>query len=103
MVLDAAAVRRWCRLAADALGRTRGEIDALNVFPVPDGDTGTNLHLTVLAAADAASGGPVEADAEPGDEDTDGNGDAGRETSRGRSRTAGDSRRRGSDRTADVD
>ncbi|MGP4027946.1 DAK2 domain-containing protein [Actinomadura sp. 3N407] len=47
------AVRRWCRLTAEALGRTRTEIDALNVFPVPDGDTGTNLHLTVLAAADA--------------------------------------------------
>ncbi|MFC7732599.1 DAK2 domain-containing protein [Actinomadura keratinilytica] len=53
-VLDAAAVRRWSRLAADALGRTRAEIDSLNVFPVPDGDTGTNLHLTVLAAAGAA-------------------------------------------------
>jgi DAK2 domain fusion protein YloV len=52
-VLDTTAVRLWCRLAADALGRTRREIDALNVFPVPDGDTGTNLHLTVLAAAEA--------------------------------------------------
>ncbi|TDD91369.1 DAK2 domain-containing protein [Actinomadura darangshiensis] len=52
-VLDGGTVRRWCRLAADALGRTRTEIDALNVFPVPDGDTGTNLHLTVIAAADA--------------------------------------------------
>ncbi|MFA1549496.1 DAK2 domain-containing protein [Actinomadura chokoriensis] len=52
-MLDDAAVRRWCRLAADALGRTRGEIDALNVFPVPDRDTGANLHLTVVAAADA--------------------------------------------------
>jgi DAK2 domain fusion protein YloV len=61
MVLDAASVRRWCRLAADALGRTRGEIDALNVFPVPDGDTGTNLHLTVLAAADAADALPTGA------------------------------------------
>ncbi|MFA1539506.1 DAK2 domain-containing protein [Actinomadura monticuli] len=64
-MLDGAAVRRWCRLAADALGRTRGEIDALNVFPVPDGDTGTNLHLTVIAAADAldelpAAAGPAE-------------------------------------------
>ncbi|GAA2574222.1 DAK2 domain-containing protein [Actinomadura fulvescens] len=57
-VLDGAAVRQWCRLAAEALGRTRGEIDALNVFPVPDGDTGTNLHLTVLAAAEAAEALP---------------------------------------------
>ncbi|WP_329519857.1 DAK2 domain-containing protein [Spirillospora sp. NBC_01491] len=55
-VLDGAAVRRWSRLAAEALGRTRAEIDALNVFPVPDGDTGTNLHLTVLASADAITG-----------------------------------------------
>ena len=60
-VLDGAAVRRWSRLAADALGRTRGEIDALNVFPVPDGDTGTNLHLTVLAAAEAVEGLPEDA------------------------------------------
>ncbi|MCD0448371.1 DAK2 domain-containing protein [Actinocorallia sp. API 0066] len=62
--LDAPAVRRWARLAADALGRSRTEIDALNVFPVPDGDTGTNLHLTVLAAAEAveelAASAPLE-------------------------------------------
>ncbi|MCP2339746.1 hypothetical protein [Actinomadura rupiterrae] len=61
-VLDGAAVRRWCGLAAEALGRTRAEIDALNVFPVPDGDTGTNLHLTVLAAADAVQELPEDAD-----------------------------------------
>ncbi|WP_067481709.1 DAK2 domain-containing protein [Actinomadura hibisca] len=58
-VLDGTAVRRWIRLAAEALGRTRGDIDALNVFPVPDGDTGTNLHLTVLAAADAVAEAPA--------------------------------------------
>jgi len=62
-LLDAAAVRHWCRLAAEALGRTRAEIDALNVFPVPDGDTGTNLHLTVLAASEAVDGLPAGADA----------------------------------------
>ena len=27
------------------------EIDALNVFPVPDGDTGTNMNLTVASGA----------------------------------------------------
>src|SRR5687768_1905215 len=27
-----------------------GEVNALNVFPVPDGDTGTNMHLTMTAA-----------------------------------------------------
>ena len=52
--MDGDAVRRWCRLAADALTQTRAAIDALNVFPVPDADTGTNLQLTLLSAADAA-------------------------------------------------
>ncbi|MFJ2112719.1 MULTISPECIES: DAK2 domain-containing protein [unclassified Streptomyces] len=51
--LDAAAVRSWCSLALDALGREREEIDAINVYPVADGDTGTNLYLTVESAARA--------------------------------------------------
>ncbi|MEU4830481.1 DAK2 domain-containing protein [Streptosporangium sp. NPDC023615] len=62
-VLDPPAVRRWSRLAAETLGRGREEIDALNVFPVPDGDTGTNLHLTMLSAAEALDGLPGDADA----------------------------------------
>nr|WP_239123341.1 DAK2 domain-containing protein [Sphaerisporangium siamense] len=62
-LLDSGAVRRWSRLSAEVLGRARGEIDALNVFPVPDGDTGTNLHLTMLSAAEALDGLPAEADA----------------------------------------
>ncbi|MEU8269643.1 DAK2 domain-containing protein [Sphaerisporangium sp. NPDC049002] len=63
-VLDPQAVRRWSRLCADVLGRARTEIDALNVFPVPDGDTGTNLHLTMLSAAEALDGLPQDADSE---------------------------------------
>ncbi|MGK4583155.1 DAK2 domain-containing protein [Kitasatospora sp. HPMI-4] len=51
--LDAPTVRTWSRLALAALGQAREEIDALNVYPVPDGDTGTNLYLTVEAAAAA--------------------------------------------------
>lgn len=50
---DALAVRAWCGLALDALGRAREEIDAINVYPVADGDTGTNLYLTVESAAAA--------------------------------------------------
>jgi DAK2 domain fusion protein YloV len=49
--LDPPAVRAWCRLALQALGRAREEIDAINVYPVADGDTGTNLFLTVESAA----------------------------------------------------
>ncbi|MBE3007756.1 DAK2 domain-containing protein [Microbispora sp. NEAU-D428] len=63
-VLDPPAVRRWSRHCAAALGRARAEIDALNVFPVPDGDTGTNLHLTILSAAEAVDALPGDADAD---------------------------------------
>ncbi|MFK0167720.1 DAK2 domain-containing protein [Streptomyces sp. NPDC090306] len=48
---DALAVRTWCGLALRALGRAREEIDAINVYPVADGDTGTNMYLTVESAA----------------------------------------------------
>ncbi|MDT4948388.1 MAG: fatty acid kinase, partial [Pseudonocardiales bacterium] len=51
--LDADAVRRWSRTAVESLDAHRAEIDELNVFPVPDGDTGTNLSVTIRAAADA--------------------------------------------------
>jgi len=57
-VLDGETVRRWCRLSADALAQTRAAIDALNVFPVPDADTGTNLYITLMSAAEAAEALP---------------------------------------------
>jgi DAK2 domain fusion protein YloV len=60
-VMDGEAVRRWCRLAAVALAQARAAIDALNVFPVPDADTGTNLHITLMAAADAVDALPADA------------------------------------------
>jgi hypothetical protein len=53
--LDASAVRRWCSAAVDGLDARRGEINDLNVFPIPDGDTGTNLALTMHSAVDAVA------------------------------------------------
>jgi DAK2 domain fusion protein YloV len=50
---DLDVVRRFADLAVDGLAATREEIDALNVYPVPDGDTGTNMFLTVESARDA--------------------------------------------------
>lgn len=50
---DLAAVRRFAALSVEALSLAREEIDALNVYPVPDGDTGTNMYLTMDAAKDA--------------------------------------------------
>ncbi|WP_460494511.1 DAK2 domain-containing protein [Dactylosporangium cerinum] len=55
---DGAVVRRWCAAGLDALRRHRSEIDALNVYPVPDGDTGTNLALTMSAAVAAVDAAP---------------------------------------------
>ena len=46
-------VLRFVDIAVDALAEAREEIDALNVYPVPDGDTGTNMYLTIAAARDA--------------------------------------------------
>ncbi|MFM9609536.1 DAK2 domain-containing protein [Streptomyces niveiscabiei] len=62
--LDALAVRTWCGLALAALGGAREEIDAINVYPVADGDTGTNLYLTLESAATAVEA--VFAAHEPG-------------------------------------
>ncbi|WP_312859323.1 DAK2 domain-containing protein [Pseudonocardia xinjiangensis] len=52
-ILDSALLTGWTRAATQALERHRAEIDRINVFPVPDGDTGTNLLLTMRAATEA--------------------------------------------------
>jgi hypothetical protein len=51
--VDGAVLRAWLGLAVPALEAARERIDAVNVFPVADGDTGTNALLTVRGAADA--------------------------------------------------
>ncbi|HEX4247928.1 MAG TPA: DAK2 domain-containing protein [Pseudonocardia sp.] len=51
-VLDASAIRRWADASVDLLDAHRAELDRTNVFPVADGDTGTNLVLTLRAAAE---------------------------------------------------
>ena len=53
-------VVRFLDVATEALAGARQEIDALNVYPVPDGDTGTNMFLTLTAARDAARAEPEE-------------------------------------------
>lgn len=44
------ALVRAFSFAADWLGVHVDEVNALNVYPVPDGDTGTNMHLTLQSA-----------------------------------------------------
>ena len=49
---DLSTVRQLARGALQSLERNRQRIDDLNVYPVPDGDTGTNLTLTARSVVD---------------------------------------------------
>lgn len=59
--LDATRVRAWARLAARSVGRERAALDRVNVFPVADADTGTNLHLTLREGERAVAAAPAGA------------------------------------------
>ena len=56
LVLDAAALRRVIFGFHGALSEHREAIDNLNVYPVPDGDTGTNMTLTVQSVTEGLDG-----------------------------------------------
>lgn len=51
---NAVAMKRWLSRAEESLGNHSDRLNAINIFPVADGDTGTNLYQTVRAAARAA-------------------------------------------------
>jgi DegV family protein with EDD domain len=51
--VDGPRLTRSFLAAADWVAAGRDEINRINVFPVPDGDTGTNFSLTLRAVADA--------------------------------------------------
>ncbi|WP_345497794.1 DAK2 domain-containing protein [Nocardia callitridis] len=52
--IEGTALLRWGRVCLDELAERREEINALNVFPIPDADTGTNLLATMRAAVASA-------------------------------------------------
>ena len=49
-LLDANTLREMVNAGAALLEKNREAVNALNVFPVPDGDTGTNMSMTMLSA-----------------------------------------------------
>ena len=51
--MDGPRLARSLLAAADWVAAGRDEINRINIFPVPDGDTGTNFSLTLRAVADA--------------------------------------------------
>lgn len=60
--VDGTALRRWVDLGLRVLAERRDEINSLNVFPVPDGDTGTNLLVTLRSAAAELDTSAADAD-----------------------------------------
>ncbi|CCQ16928.1 putative glycerone kinase family protein [Rhodococcus sp. AW25M09] len=60
--IDAGALRQWAYRCVDSLTARCDEIDALNVFPIPDSDTGTNLMFTFRAAVESMRGAGPAAD-----------------------------------------
>lgn len=55
---------QWAQRTADELNRRRVEINELNVFPVPDADTGSNMAYTMSAAVDEAAQLEMDASAQ---------------------------------------
>ena len=53
--INGADFRRLVISAAAAIEINKQKLNELNVFPVPDGDTGTNMSMTISEAAKAAS------------------------------------------------
>ena len=49
--IDASVIRRSFLAGANALEANKDIVNELNVFPVPDGDTGTNMTMTIMSAA----------------------------------------------------
>ncbi len=62
MRLDASAVRRWAAACVQTLDQHRDAIDRINVFPVADRDTGSNMLGTMRAACDAVGRGAADTD-----------------------------------------
>ncbi len=53
--IDAKMIRKMFLAGAKALEEKKEYINELNVFPVPDGDTGTNMTMTIMSAAKEVS------------------------------------------------
>lgn len=53
-------VHQWLELAETVVGNASDRMDAMNIFPVPDGDTGSNLYGTVRAARAAVADSTTE-------------------------------------------
>ena len=53
--IEATKFRDMIRVASHRLSKNAQFVNSLNVFPVPDGDTGTNMNLTMQSGAKAVN------------------------------------------------
>ena len=60
--IDASMIRRSFLAGANALDANKDIVNELNVFPVPDGDTGTNMTMTIMSAAKEVAALPEDTD-----------------------------------------
>ncbi len=60
--IDVSTIRRCFLAGANALDAHKDIVNELNVFPVPDGDTGTNMTMTIMSAAKEVAALPEDAD-----------------------------------------
>lgn len=60
--IDAQVIRRCFLAGANALDAHKDIVNELNVFPVPDGDTGTNMTMTIMSAAKEVAALPEDTD-----------------------------------------
>jgi len=56
--IDSKKFRDMVRVATHRIGKNAKFVNSLNVFPVPDGDTGTNMNLTIESGAKAVAENP---------------------------------------------
>ena len=63
--IDAELIRKCFLGGANALDAKKDIVNELNVFPVPDGDTGTNMTMTIMSAAREVAALPEKPDMKP--------------------------------------
>ncbi|MGB4352382.1 MAG: DAK2 domain-containing protein [Tissierellaceae bacterium] len=55
-IIDGELLKNSLKAGAALLEKNKEEVNSLNVFPVPDGDTGTNMYLTIKSAVKLSQG-----------------------------------------------
>ena len=63
--IDAEMIRKCFLGGANALDAKKDIVNELNVFPVPDGDTGTNMTMTIMSAAREVAALPENPEMKP--------------------------------------